>query len=54
MTISPISLNGLAQLSAERLLNCAAEGMLIALLAWFVLRAVGPRNSGTRDRKSVV
>lgn len=48
MTISPISLNGLAQLSAERLLNCAAEGMLIALLAWFVLRAVGPRNSGTR------
>jgi len=48
VTISPISLNGLAQLSAERLLNCAAEGMLIALLAWFVLRAVGPRNSGTR------
>lgn len=43
-----LTLHGLAQLSAERLLNCAAEGMLIALLAWFVLRAIGPRNSGTR------
>jgi len=48
VTIFPLGLNGLAQLSAERLLNCAAEGMVIALLAWFVLRAIGPRNSGTR------
>ena len=38
----------LAQLSAERILNCAAEGMVIALLAWLVLRALGRQNSGTR------
>src|SRR4029077_8420613 len=25
-----------------------AEGMIIALLAWLLLRAIGPRNSGTR------
>jgi hypothetical protein len=41
-------LQPLAQLSAERILNCTAEGMVIALLAWGVLRAIGPRNSGTR------
>ncbi len=38
----------LAQLSAERIVNCTAEGMVIALLAWLLLRAMGPRNSGTR------
>jgi BlaR1 peptidase M56 len=41
-------LQPLAQLSAERILNCTAEGMVIALLAWVLLRAIGPRNSGTR------
>src|SRR5579862_547373 len=41
-------LQPLAQLSAERILNCAAEGMVIALLAWVLLRTIGPRNSGTR------
>lgn len=41
-------LQPLAQLSAERILNCAAEGMVIALLTWVLLRAIGPRNSGTR------
>jgi beta-lactamase regulating signal transducer with metallopeptidase domain len=42
------ALQSLAQLSAERILNCTAEGMIIALLAWLLLRAIGPRNSGTR------
>lgn len=43
-----LNFQSLAQLSAERILNCTAEGMVIALLAWLLLRAVGPRNSGTR------
>ena len=43
-----LNLQSLAQLSAERILNCTAEGMVIALLAWLVLRAIGPQNSGTR------
>ena len=43
-----LSLQSLAQLSAERIINCTAEGMVIALLAWVLLRAIGPRNSGTR------
>ena len=43
-----LNLQSLAQLSAERILNCTAEGMVIALLAWLLLRAIGPRNSGTR------
>jgi bla regulator protein blaR1 len=43
-----LNLQSLAQLSAERILNSAAEGMVIALLAWVLLRAIGPRNSGTR------
>jgi beta-lactamase regulating signal transducer with metallopeptidase domain len=42
------NLESLAQLSAERILNCTAEGMVVALLAWFVLRASGRQNSGTR------
>jgi beta-lactamase regulating signal transducer with metallopeptidase domain len=43
-----LNLQSLAQLSAERIINCTAEGMIIALLAWVLLRAIGPRNSGTR------
>ena len=43
-----LNLQSLAQLSAERILNCTAEGMVIALLAWLLLRAIGPQNSGTR------
>ena len=31
-----------------RILNCAAEGVVIALLAWILLRALGRQNSGTR------
>ena len=42
------NLSSLAQLFAERILNCTAEGIVIALLAWLLLRAIGPRNSGTR------
>ena len=42
------NLSSLAQLSAERILNSTAEGIVIALLAWLLLRALGPRNSGTR------
>ncbi len=42
------NLHSLAQLSAERIFNCTAAGMVIALLAWLLLRAIGPRNSGTR------
>jgi len=34
------NLLSLAQLSAERILNCTAEGIVIALLAWLLLRHV--------------
>jgi beta-lactamase regulating signal transducer with metallopeptidase domain len=43
-----LNVQSLAQLSAERILNCTAEGMVIALLAWLLLRALGRQNSGTR------
>ncbi len=46
--MTALNLQSVAQLSAERILNCTAEGMVIALLAWLVLRAVGPQNSNTR------
>jgi hypothetical protein len=45
---SALNLQSLAQLSAERILNCTAEGIVIALLAWLLLRALGRQNSGTR------
>ncbi len=48
MPIAALNLQSLAEISAERLLNCAAEGIVIALLAWLVLRALGSQNSGTR------
>ena len=48
MIVTAFSLQSVAQLSAERILNCTVEGMVIALLAWLVLRAVGPQNSNTR------
>jgi beta-lactamase regulating signal transducer with metallopeptidase domain len=41
-------LHTIAQISAERMLNCLAQGILIALFAWIVLRVIGRRNSGTR------
>jgi len=36
------------QVLAERVLNSIPEGLLIALLAWVLLRLVGRQNSGTR------
>ena len=42
------SLQSLAGLCSERILNCTLEGMAIALLAWILLRALGRQNSGTR------
>jgi len=48
MMIAVLSLQSVAQLSAESIVNCTAEGMVIALLAWLVLRAFGPQNSNTR------
>ncbi len=48
MMIAALNLQSVAQLSAERILNSTAEGVIIAVLAWLVLRAVGPQNSNTR------
>jgi beta-lactamase regulating signal transducer with metallopeptidase domain len=48
MMTAGFTLHALAQTSAERLLNTLAEGLLIALFAWIVLRLIGRRNSGTR------
>ena len=48
MPIAALNLELLAQISAERILNCAAEGVVIALLAGLLLRVMGSRNSGTR------
>ncbi len=42
------SFNALASLSAERLVNCAVEGILLALIAWCLLRVLGRENAGTR------
>jgi beta-lactamase regulating signal transducer with metallopeptidase domain len=43
-----LDLHFVAQLSVERLANCLAQGTLIALFAWLLLRMIGRRNSGTR------
>ena len=42
------TLQSFAQISAARMLNCTAEGIGIALLAWILLRVLGRQNSGTR------
>ncbi len=46
--MSPLNFHFVAQISVERLLNGVAEGMVIALFAWLLLRVIGRRNSGTR------
>jgi beta-lactamase regulating signal transducer with metallopeptidase domain len=46
--MSATNLHVLAQTSAERLLNSLAVGIVIALLAWLLLRLIGKRGSGTR------
>ena len=50
MPIAALNLQSLAEISAERLLNCAAEGIVIALLAWLVLRALGSAEFGNAIR----
>ncbi len=42
------ALNAFAQSSAERLVNSAVEGVVLALLAWLILRLVPRQNAGTR------
>jgi beta-lactamase regulating signal transducer with metallopeptidase domain len=46
--MTALNLHFIAQISVERLLNCLAEGIAIALFAWVLLRLIGRRNSGTR------
>jgi beta-lactamase regulating signal transducer with metallopeptidase domain len=48
MTEAAFNLQFLAQFSSERILNCAVEGLGIAVLAWILLRVIGRQNSGTR------
>jgi beta-lactamase regulating signal transducer with metallopeptidase domain len=48
MTAAALDLQPLAQLASEQLLNCAVEGIGIAVLAWALLRVLGKQNSGTR------
>src|SRR6202795_17609 len=42
------SVQTVAQISVERILNALPEGFLIALFAWALLRVVPRQNSGTR------
>jgi beta-lactamase regulating signal transducer with metallopeptidase domain len=46
--LQPVDFQSFAQTSATRILNCAVEGIGIALLAWILLRTLGRQNSGTR------
>jgi beta-lactamase regulating signal transducer with metallopeptidase domain len=51
MTLAKLAwvyLQTFAQASTGRMLNCIAEGILVALFAWIVVRWVGDQNSGTR------
>src|ERR1700680_5156658 len=43
-----LTLNHLARMSAESMLNCLLEGMAVGLFARILLRLVGRRNSSTR------
>ncbi len=47
-SLGPLNLQSVAQISAARMLNCTAEGIGIALLAWILLRVLRRQNSGTR------
>lgn len=42
------ALNAFAQSSAERLVNSAVEGVVLALLAWLILQLAPRQNAGTR------
>lgn len=46
--MTALNLHAIAQMSAERMLNCLGEGIAIALFAWVLLRLARRRNSGTR------
>lgn len=46
--MSWITLQALAEVSVERVLNAVPEGFLIALFAWALLRVLRRQNSGTR------
>ena len=46
--ISPMHLHAIAEGSAAGILTCLAEGAVIVLFAWILLRVFGPQNSGTR------
>src|SRR5581483_1952420 len=41
-------LQAIAEVSTARLLNSVVEGLVVAALAWILLRFLGRRNSGTR------
>jgi beta-lactamase regulating signal transducer with metallopeptidase domain len=43
-----LSIQTVAQISVERILNALPEGFLIALFAWALLRVLRRQNSGTR------
>src|ERR1700686_240174 len=43
-----LSVQTVAQISVERILNALPEGFLIALFAWALLRVLRRQNSGTR------
>jgi len=46
--MNALDMHFVAQLSVERLANCLAQGTVIAVFAWLLLRMIGRRNSGTR------
>src|SRR4029077_7663175 len=43
-----LSIQTVAQISVERILNALPEGFLVALFAWALLRVLRRQNSGTR------
>ena len=48
LNLSGNDVHSFAQFSAARMLNCTVQGIVIALLAWALLRLLGRQNSGTR------
>jgi len=48
LNVSGNDVHSFAQFSAARMLNCTVQGIVIALLAWALLRLLGRQNSGTR------
>lgn len=43
-----LDLNAIAQLSAERMVGCLVEGVILTAFAGLLLRLIGRQNSGTR------